>query len=136
MTDTTVRKEDRKYNILGTATKIAIVEARQGRFARLTIDRGAKGLLKAKMKDKALAKFEGLGFGEGSQVDFYGFYEKGTWTGQDGKLRTTDTFVVLSVSAPKTADEIAALKAAKAARTRGQTPAETAPATTDEEIPF
>lgn len=123
MTDTTARKEDRKYNILGTATDITIFEAGQGRFARLTINRGAKGTLKAKLSDKALAKFEAAGLSEGSQVDFYGFYEKNTWMGQDGKLHTNKLFRVLSVSAPKTADEIAALKAAKAARQNGEMPA-------------
>jgi len=135
MTEQT-RKEDRKYNIVGTATKITIVEAGQGRFARLTIDRGAKGTLSAKLRDKALVKFEAAGFGEGSSVDFYGFYSKSTWTGTDGKMRTSKLFEVLSVSAPKTAEEIAALRAAKAARTGGETPAETAPATNSEEIPF
>ena len=135
MTEQT-RKEDRKYNILGTATKIMIFEVGKGRFARLTINRGAKGTLLAKMNDKVLAKFEAAGFGEGSQVDFYGFYSKRTWTGSDGKLHTSDLFKVLSVSVPKTAEEIAALKAAKAARQSGETPAETTPATTDEEIPF
>ena len=130
----TARKEDRRYNILGTATKITVIEPGQGRFARLIIDRGAKGRLPAKMKDKALLKFEAAGFGEGSQVNFYGFYTKSTWTGSDGKLRTSDLFEVLSVDRPKTAAEIAALRAAKAARQASQIPAEQAPATTDEEI--
>jgi hypothetical protein len=140
MTDAT-QKQDNKYNILGTATNIVVVETATGRFARLTINRGAKGLQRAKMKDKALAKFEAAGFGEGSSVDFFGFFHQTTWMGQDGKIRTSKTFEVLSVSKPKTPEEIAALKAAKAARMVGETPmaqvaAPQAPAMTGDEIPF
>jgi hypothetical protein len=136
-----VQKKDEKYNIIGTATNIAVVQTATGRFARLTIDRGAKGLLSAKLKDNALAKFEAAGFGEGSSVDFFGYFQKSTWTGQDGKIRTSKTFEVLSVSKPKTPEEIAALKAAKAARMVGETPmaqvaAPQAPAMTGDEIPF
>jgi len=134
------RTTDRKYNILGTATKISIVESGSGRFARLTINRGAKGTLAAKLNDKALAKFEAAGFGEGSSVDFYGFYDKNTWTGNDGKLRTTDLFRVISVAVPLTAEQIAERKAAKAARTGGETvseiPAAAPVAIGDDEIPF
>jgi hypothetical protein len=146
MTDTAQKtdaawKKDEKYNIIGTATNIVVVETATGRFARLTIDRGAKGLLSAKLKDGALAKFEAAGFGEGSSVDFFGYFQKSTWTGQDGKLRTSKTFEVVSVSTPKTPEEIAALRAAKAARMgdealAAQAPVVQAPAMTGDEIPF
>jgi hypothetical protein len=140
MTDAT-QKKDRKYNLIGTATNIVVVQPPSGgRFARFKINRGAKGMQDAKMRDTVLARFEAAGFGEGSSVDFYGFYQKHTWTGQDGQLRTSQIFDVLAVSAPKTREEIAALKAAKAARTGGEAPAAQAPAATDatagEEIPF
>jgi hypothetical protein len=140
MTDAT-QKTDRKYNLIGTATNIVVVQPPSGgRFARLKINRGAKGMQDAKMRDTVLARFEAAGFGEGSSVDFFGYFQKSTWTGQDGKIRTSKTFEVLSVSKPKTREEIAALKAAKAARAGGEAPAAQAPATTDatagEEIPF
>ena len=127
----------KRYNIVGTAEDISVIQTQSGgRFARFKLNRGAKGMLSAKMTDKALVKFEAAGFGPGASVDCYGVYEKSTWTNSQGQMVTTDVFVVLSVSAPKTKDEIEALRAAKAARQGGETAPAAVAQTTDEEIPF
>jgi hypothetical protein len=135
--DTTTRMK----NLIGTATNITVLTPKNGgRFARLTIDFGAKGKTPAKLSDKALERFEALGFGEGSRVDFFGADRTSTWVDQDGQTRTAKVFEVKWVDSPKTAAEIRALKAAKAARMRSEEPAAQAPATVDatadEEIPF
>jgi hypothetical protein len=137
MTDTATRMK----NLIGTATNITVLSPKNGgRFARLTIDFGAKGKTPAKLSDKALARFESLGFGEGSRVDFFGADRTSTWVDQDGQTRTAKVFEVKWVDSPKTAAEIRARKAAKAARMENTAPAAQAPATVDatvgEEILF
>jgi len=127
----------RMKNLIGAARNITVVTPRNGgRFARLTIDFGPKGKTPAKLSDKALERFEALGFGEGSRVDFFGSDRPHTWTDQNGQTHTSKVFEVRWVDVPKTFAEIRALKAAKAAKAASAPDTTPTGATVSEDIPF
>ena len=98
--------QDKKYNYVGIVHRLVVRQDKSGKdwvaFKLMRLD-GTKVECVA-FVDKA-AQFLGQ-FAEGATAKVFGFYEKRSFTGQDGKERTGQRFKLLWSGEPRTQDTV------------------------------
>ncbi len=119
------------YNFKSVISGLREISTDRGTFAVGKLVREGKRDTNIKITDSALTKARAAGLDLSGPVDLFGRFEAKPFTNDAGESKTAQIFVVLAVSAIKSREEIAAIRAAKAGA-----PVEAPTETHDDSIPF
>lgn len=100
-------KRDKRYNITGTIRNLEVKTTSDGtQYARFELARDGKKIVKAVAFAEKAAQL--IALVEKSPIArVFGFFEKRSFTGQDGTTRISQRFRVLSAGEPKPAEAVA-----------------------------